>query len=550
MSDLPTFRSQVIARRDDPHTAIRFEDESYSYAEYVQCCAQRAAYLLANRQPGPLHVGILLENVPEFPIWVGAAALAGATIVGINPTRRGAELARDITHTDCQLIVTEGRYREMLAGLDITLGDDRILDIDTPAYRDTLAPYADAPIPDVEVAPTDQLLLIFTSGTSGAPKAVICSQMKLAIMGQSLIGICGLDRDTVSYQAMPLFHSNGLFTGFAPTLIAGGTAALRRKFSASGFIEDVRKFRATYFNYVGKPLSYILATPERPDDADNTLQFVFGNEAADLDIERFQKRFSVHVQDGYGSTETGASISRTDDMPEGALGVAAEGVLVLDPETEEECPRAQFDEQGRLLNAEEATGEIVNTAGGGFFEGYYKNDEANAARLRDGKFWTGDLGYRDDAGFFYFAGRDFEWLRVDGENFSAAPVERILARFEGVVLSSVYAVPDVEVGDQVMAALQVADPSAFDPAAFARFLAQQSDLGTKWAPRYVRLSRELPVTQTSKVQKRQLRAQRWECEEPVYVADRPGESYRLMTGEDVAAIRAAFEARGRGSQLA
>jgi fatty-acyl-CoA synthase len=550
MSELPTFRDQVIARKDDAHTAIRFEDESYSYAEYVQCCAQRAAYLLENRQAGPLHVGVLLENVPEVPIWVGAAAIAGATLVGINPTRRGAELARDIAHTDCQLIVTEGRYRELLDGLDGLPSADRILDVDSPEYREAIAPYSQAEIPNVEVRPTDTLLLIFTSGTSGAPKAVICSQMKLTIMGQSLIGICGLGRDTVSYQAMPLFHSNGLFTGYAPTLIAGGTAALRRKFSASGFIEDVRKFGATYFNYVGKPLSYILATEQSPDDSDNTLEFVFGNEAADLDIARFQKRFGVHVQDGYGSTETGASISRTEEMPEGALGVGGEGVLVLDPETQVECPRARFDDKGRLLNAEEATGEIVNTAGGGFFEGYYKNDEANAARLRDGMFWTGDLGYRDDAGYFYFAGRDFEWLRVDGENFSAAPLERILARFGGIVLASVYAVPDVEVGDQVMAALQVNDPERFDAAAFESFLAQQSDLGTKWAPRYLRLSHSLPVTQTSKVQKRQLRAERWECDEPVYVAQTPGERYRLMTDADVAELREAFEARGRASQLA
>ena len=549
MNDLPVFRDFVIARKDDPHTALRFEDQSYSYRDYVACCAQRAAYLLANRQPGPLHVGVLLENVPEFPMWIGATALAGATLVGINPTRRGAELARDIRHTDCQLVVSENRYLEMLEGLDLPIGPERILDVDSAAYRETIAPYAEAEIPDVSVDPTDTLLLIFTSGTSGAPKAVICSQMKLAIMGQTLLEMCGIHRDTVSYQAMPLFHSNGIFTAYAPTLIAGGTAVLRRKFSASGFIDDVRKFGATYFNYVGKPLSYILATPEQPDDSDNSLEFVFGNEAADLDIERFEKRFGVSVRDGYGSTESGASITRTEDMPPGALGVAPEGVAVLDPETLEECPRARFDERGRLQNAEEATGEIVNTAGGGFFEGYYNNDEANAERLRNGMFWTGDLGYRDAAGYFYFAGRDYEWLRVDGENFAAAPVERILARFDDIVLASVYAVPDVEVGDQVMAAFQMNEPERFDPAAFATFLAEQNDLGTKWAPRYVRLSRGLPVSQTSKVQKRQLRAERWECSEPVYVASKPGEAYRLLRENDVAEIRAAFEARGRSAQL-
>ena len=257
--------------------------------------------------------------------------------------------------------------------------------------------------------------------------------------------------------------------------------------------------------------------PERAEDGENTLRSVFGNEAADLDIEKFAQRFGVRVIDGYGSTETGASITRTDDMPEGALGVAAEGTVILNPETGAECPRAAFDENRRLQNAEEAIGEIVNTAGRALFEGYYKNDDANAARMKDGMYWSGDLAYRDAEGYFYFAGRDFEWLRVDGENFAAAPLERILSRFPGVVLAAVYAVPDVDVGDQVMSALEVADPTSFDARAFADFLTAQPDLGLKWTPRYLRLTQALPVTQTSKVLKRILRAQRWECDEPVWI---------------------------------
>ena len=544
-----TIRDLILARQDDPKTAILFEDQSWTYVDYVSACAERAALLLEGRTEGPFHVGVLLENVPEFPMWLGAAALAGAVVVGINPTRRGAELARDICHTDCQWIVTESAHRPLLEGLDHGVGAERVLDVDTDAYCQALEARRGAAVPDVEVEASDTFLLLFTSGTSGAPKAVICTHGKLHGVAQGLAAIASLDGDTVSYQVMPLFHSNGLFTGFAPTLLVGGTSALRRRFTASGFIDDVRRFGATYFNYVGKPLSYILATPERPDDADNPLRFVFGNEAADLDIDRFSKRFGVPVKDGYGSTETGASISRTDDMPRGALGMAAEGTLVLDPDTGAECPRAEFDDDGRLLNAEEAIGEIVNTTGPSLFEGYYKNDEANAARMKGGMYWTGDLAYRDKEGYFYFAGRDFEWLRVDGENFAAAPLERILSRFPGVILAAVYAVPDLHVGDQVMTALEVGDPGAFDAAAFAAFLDAQADLGTKWAPRYIRLSRALPVTQTSKVQKRLLRAECWGCAEPVFWSPAKGDAYRRITAEDVAEIRAAFEERGRANLL-
>jgi fatty-acyl-CoA synthase len=181
------------------------------------------------------------------------------------------------------------------------------------------------------------------------------------------------------------------------------------------------------------------------------------------------------------------------------------------------------------------------------FEGYYKNDEANAARVRNKIYWTGDLGYRDEKGFLYFAGRDYDWLRVDGENFAAAPVERILTRHPDIALAAVYGVPDEEVGDALMAALVLRPGARFEPAAFAAFLAQQTDLGTKQSPRYVRISTELPQTQTNKILKRELRRQRWECAEPVWLRTEAG--YAPLTSDGVARIRERFRARERENVL-
>jgi fatty-acyl-CoA synthase len=342
----------------------------------------------------------------------------------------------------------------------------------------------------------------------------------------------------VCYASMPLFHSNALMAGLAPALAAGATVALPTggRFSASGFLPDVRRHGVTYFNYVGKPLSYILATPELPDDADNPLARVFGNEAAEADIARFGARFGCVVVDSYGSTEGGASVQRTPDTPRGALGRASEDTMVVDPTTGRRCDVARFDEHGILLNAEDAIGELVSAGGGAGFEGYWRNDEADLARLRNGWYWTGDLAYRDAEGFFYFAGRADDWLRVDGENFAAAPVARILERHPDVVLAAVYAVPDPVVGDQVMAALQLRPAATFDADEFARFLAAQDDLGTKWAPRFVRVCPELPITATSKVLVRTLRAERWNCPDPVWW--RPGRApdspYKLLRSSDVA----------------
>jgi fatty-acyl-CoA synthase len=240
-------------------------------------------------------------------------------------------------------------------------------------------------------------------------------------------------------------------------------------------------------------------------------------------------------------------MSRTPETPKGSLGlpVAPIRALILDPETAAECPPARFDEAGRLLNADVAIGEIVNPDGGGGFEGYYTNPEADAERVRNGVYWTGDLGYRDAQGFFYFAGRSGDWLRVDGENFAATPVELVLARHPDVVLAAVYAVPSVEVGDEVMTALHLRVGAAFDPDEFVAFLRAQPDLSPKSIPRFVRIADALPSTATQKVLKRVLRHEHWECDDEVWWrADRAVEFERLSP-DAVAALRSRFVERGR-----
>ena len=392
----------------------------------------------------------------------------------INPTRRGAELARDMHHTDCQLIVTEPMSPRRCSTASTSASPRaRARRRVGATMRRALAPFAGAPIPDVDgrdVRPAAAPLHLGHERRAEGGDLHAGQAVDRLADGR---GNAGLGRDTISYQVMPMFHSNALFMGIGPTIVAGGTAVLRRRFSASAALPDIRKYGCNYMNYVGKPLSYILAQPERDDDGDNPLRLAFGNEAADLDIERFAKRFDVRVVDNYGSTETGATVIRVAETCRRARSVA--------PTRRPRCsiprrgrsarPRSSTRE-GRLANAEQAIGELVNTGGKALFEGYYKNDVADRQRMRDGMYWTGDLAYRDADGFLYFAGRDFEWLRVDGENFAAAPVERILARYPGVVLAAVYAVPDEEVGDQVMAALQLAEPERFDPADFDAFLAR------------------------------------------------------------------------------
>jgi fatty-acyl-CoA synthase len=336
--------------------------------------------------------------------------------------------------------------------------------------------------------------------------------------------------------------------GVAPALVYGASVGLARRFTASGWLGDVRRYGATWFNYTGKPLSYVLATPERPDDADNPLRVAFGNEGSPQVIEEFSRRFGVHVIDAFGATEGGIAVNRDDGQKSGALGRVGETVKVVDEEGKER-PRAELDEHGRLLNAEECVGEIVNTAGAGPFEGYYNNAEANERTTRFGWYWSGDLGYVDADGFLYFAGRNAEWIRVDGENFPAGPIEATVARHPDVLFAAVYGVPDEQAGDQVMASLVLRDGAAFDPAAFAAWLDAQPELGPKWRPRYVRVTAEMPTTPTNKILKRTLVHQKFRSDrsggDPVWVRGRGEDVYRPFMADDEQALQDAFVAAGR-----
>ena len=350
---------------------------------------------------------------------------------------------------------------------------------------------------------------------------------------------------------MPLFHGNALMALWGPSVMVGAAVATRPRFSASAFLDDVRRFGATKFSYVGKAIAYILATPERPDDAENTLTSAFGTEASVRDRERFRARFGCFLIEGYGQSEGGAAINPVLGMPKGALGKPVGGVdlAVISPETGEECPPAQFDDEGRLLNAGAAIGEIVNRSGRGSFEGYYQRDDAEQERLRQGWYWTGDLGYVDADGFFYFAGRTGDWLRVDSENFAAGPVESIISRHPDLAVAAVYPVPDTAsgAGDQVMVAVEMVPGKGFDPDAFASWLGTQPDLGPKWLPRYVRISPSLPQTATGKVTKVGLRAEAWACDDVVWwrPLGRTDLRFTPLTDDDRKVLAAGLAENGR-----
>ncbi|NMO04740.1 AMP-binding protein [Gordonia sp. TBRC 11910] len=486
VTDARTLSGLLAPLVDVDDRGLYFQDEFVSWRAHLTHSAVRLAALRtvldADRPP---HVGVLLPNVAEFSYLLAAAAISDVVLVGLNTTRRGAALARDIAVADCQIVVGSADTVRLLDGIDCSA---TIFNIDTPAWAELLAPHAGSPVVIDDHSPDDLLMLIFTSGTSGEPKAVRCSQRKFAGAGMMLADRFGIGTDDVVYLSMPMFHSNATIAGWSVAVAGGASIALRRTFSARGFIADLHRYRVTYANYVGKPLHYVLSVPPAPGDGETSLRIVYGNEASAEDRAMFAQRFDCVVVDGFGSTEGGVSITRTADTPPQALGPLPTGVRIVDPDTDLPVQPGQV-------------GEIVNISGAGLFDGYYGDDAATAERLRGGVYRTGDLGWVDEEGFIHFAGRAGDWARVDGENIGTAPIEQILVRHPAIELAAVYGVP-AEIGDDLWAVLVAADLTA---ASLAEFLSAQTDLGPKQWPTRVRLVSELPQTATFKTIKRVLR---------------------------------------------
>ena len=330
-----------------------------------------------------------------------------------------------------------------------------------------------------------------------------------------------------------------------PALASGARLLLRDRFSATSWLNDVRAHDVTFTNTVGRALGYVLATPTEPGDRDHRLKVVFAPEASPRDMAAFTARFGadgarrLRLQRGRHLAVPCAQAGFPRQAPPGA------DIAVVDSSGAEcergrvRCrrPAAQSRREHRGTGAPQhprigsrATGTIP---------------KRTSERLRGGWFWSGDLAYRDDDDVFWFAGRVGDWLRVDSENFAASPVERIVGRYGPAAAVAVVGVPDPVAGDQVMAVLELSPGRVFDPLDFTEFLNAQSDLGTKWAPRFVRVTTAIPVLGNGKIDKKPLRRDAWLGEDPVWWQPPRASAYTPMTSTDRDWLREQFEVHDR-----
>jgi fatty-acyl-CoA synthase len=531
----PEVGDRVVLRAGDRSLTYRaLRDEAVRIAHFVR------EQLGVVDEARPAHVAMLMENHPELMTLYAGCGYAGATLFGVNTGMRGEALAGVLHHSRARMLVVDERFWPEVEAVRHRLADIPPENVFVIGARgtghgardwldslDTIAkPGESLDTPPVDVKPETNLMVIYTSGTTGLPKGINNNHAKLLLIGMRVSQLLGLGPDDVGYACMPLFHSNAMFLGFQPAFQVGGTLAMRARFSASRFVPDVLGYGVTYWNYVGEPVHYILGAIEREYGGDeerileevarnprNRLRFALGNGASPPDIDRFVRWLGLDdMYELYGSTEAAISTFRRRADPRGSVGVIEDpAVKILDP-SGRECPPAALDAGGKLVNYAEAVGEICRVAPDtALFQGYFDNATANRQKYRDGVYHSGDLGHvlvRDGQRYLFFDGRTDDWIRKDGENFSAAQVARLLQEHPDVVLAVAYGVPCPVSDEWVMAALKLRAGAEFDPEGFFAFcedLVGRGGMDPKWFPDFVRVVDEFEYTETQKVLVRNLK---------------------------------------------
>ena len=587
-----TLRDQIEARASHAEfagrTFLMLDDVHWTYGRFRNESVRMAQFLLQQlgaTEAGVGNVAILLENHLELAALLGACAYTKGVLFGINTGLRGDVLAGVLNQSKARLlVVNEQFYPEVLRVQDRLehIAPERIFVLSTgsgsvEASRDLrkrlaeLGP-ADAPreVPSFSIAPSDNLMVIYTSGTTGLPKGINNNHFKLIVTGAAVSGNSALGRDDCGYLCMPLFHSNSMFVGFMPAFHVGARVGLRERFSATRFLDDVRSYGATYWNYVGETVHYVLSAIEKQYGGDAArieaevtrdprvkLRFAVGNGAAAPDIERFSKWFGLDdMFELYGSTEAAISTFRRSGDPRGSVGEVRDAAVKILNERGEECENARLDEDGRILNYEQAVGEICRVAPDtALFQGYFDNPKANSEKYRDGVYHSGDLGHivaREERRFLFFDGRTADWIRKDGENFSASQVGRLISEHPDVALAVAYGVPCIVSDELVMVALKLRDGAELKPKEFFLWCEAQVTGGSmdrKWFPDFVRIVQDFEYTETQKVLVRHLKAAHFNRErlpaEPIYWRQRGDLEFRPFSKEDYEELRKQFAAAER-----
>ncbi len=549
-----TVERMAVRRSGAPF--LLFEDERLSFAEFNRASNRRANFFRALPVRKGEVVAVLMENRPELLLTLTGLAKIGAVTAAINTHLTGQTLAHNLNISRAARLVVGAECLDRLAPVLPSLKDIRPAEI----FVDTRWPSAvPAPAglrdlnallvgagegnpPPVKLGSMDLLMLIYTAGTTGLPKAARVTHYRWYGAGLGFGYYCWeVTPEDVIHCALPLYHSNGALIAFASAMVNGAALAISRRFSAGRFWEDVVRCRATAFIYIGELLRYLVNTPPGPHDRAHRVQRILGNGLRPDIWQKFQERFGVrHIREFYASAEGNAYTVNLEDVP-GSCGKSVLkwpqnlALVRYDVEHGEAlrgpggfCQRCAPGEAGELV------GEIKFTTP---FGGYTDRDATERKLLRDVfkagdvHFRTGDLLKQDARGHYYFVDRIGDTFRWKGENVSTQEVQEALTAFPGVFMISVFGVPVPGAEGRVgMAVLLLEEGAAFDPAGFYRHTREH--LAAYARPAFARLAKDLYLTSTFKMRKVELQNAGYDLSQvsdPLYYRDESKGTYLPLT---------------------
>ncbi|MGH0033280.1 MAG: long-chain-acyl-CoA synthetase [Myxococcota bacterium] len=562
------FERQAERRGSQP--LVLYEDRTVSWGE-LDAHADRVAHWgnAAGLRTGDV-AALLMENRPEYlATWLGLAKLGVTTaLINTNLSGRGLRHALATSGTSHLVVGSEcldrfattaddlERPLQVLVDDDVEDGDTGPRPSDALRFADVLAEQPEGrsdPARRADLIAGDDLFYIYTSGTTGLPKAAHFSHMRFLGIGDLCRFALDLNPEDVNYCALPLYHSAGGVMLVSSVLHAGATIAMRRRFSASRFWDDVRRYRATHFQYIGEFCRYLMNQPPRPDDRDHQVRAIIGNGLRPDIWAGFQERFGIRdIREFYGATEGNTALMNFENKV-GSVGrypfkAMTNARLIRYDVDEDSHPR---DARGFCIECEEGeVGELVGRIPAnadsptGRFEGYTSKEATDKKILRDvfqrgdAYFRTGDLLRQDRDGFFYFVDRIGDTFRWKGENVSTQEVAEAISGLPGLEMVNVYGVevPGAD-GRAGMAALLFSEGAGFDGTAFFQHV--QQSLPRYASPIFVRVLQEQEVTGTFKIRKVELVREGFDpslVSDPLYVRDEKAGAYVPLTPEVFAEI--------------
>ncbi len=517
------------AARHPDRVFLRFGDREITYREANQTANRYAAVLADKGVRRRDVVGIMLRTSPDTVLMMLAAVKCGAVAGMLNYHQRGDVLAYSLGLLDAKVVVAEADLVEPIVDSGAEVAD--LLTVETLAKLAEGKSGAN-PRSAREVVARDPAFYIFTSGTTGNPKASVMTHHRWlrALAAFSGLGVRLRGRDTL-YCALPLYHNNALTVALSSVIDAGATLALGRTFSVSRFWDEVRQMNATAFIYIGEVCRYLLNAPPRPDDRDHDVRVIVGNGLRPEIWEEFTRRFGIkRVVEFYAASEGNTAFINVFNIP-GSTGINPLPLAYVDYDPETGDPVRG--EDGRVRRVPSGQPGLLLSPVSRFspFEGY-TDAEASEKKLvrnafKDGDVWfnTGDVMNPQGMGHASFSDRLGDTFRWKGENVATTEVEAALAADGTVEECTVFGVEVPDTGGRAgMAAVKLRAGAGFDGAELAAGL--YARLPVYAVPLFIRLVDSLETTTTFKSRKVDLRRQAYGADVPdLYVLRGREEGY-------------------------